>query len=439
LLSRETRVEERLNHRPLRITLGGQIRSHVELPLMLQDALESATHAQPQARGQYQIHQQVSPTSQKDWAERWPDPASQNTLRALEKLRSVSNPLANSCTIQYVSASNAEKIPTSWQNLTADGGSIGIWLRSQDRELSVLPLHQVTVDDIAQGGFTVLVPDPSWTVPLCAYLSTATVREWLDHHAERKADKWSLNEQTVRWIPIPKALLRSLQALAPNAAQVLSPEWDKLIQEAALDSKKTKQVQSVVATRIPNDEAGLDLRAAFFVKAAQMIENIKTTKKRLLSVVDNQGRINWCELLQVLPKSELIPLTTHPMIQISGNIPPHLPITRIDQVKTPAPGFMLSTELGLFIHLGCSSAPQNNGMGAGQNAPGAAPSLLNDMLWEQLSSTQHPTWSELVNSVKLPRRLDFAQSTAQDVLKSHAESRAHLTALGELLAACSVF
>jgi len=429
LLSRETRVEERLSHRPLRITLSGQIRSHIELPVMLQDALESATQANPQPRGQYQIHQQVSPTPQKDWAERWPDAASQNTLRALEKLRSVSNPLANACTVQAVSALSAEQIPANWQNLSADGGSIGVWLRSQDRELSVLPLHQVTPNDVTHGGFTILVPDPSWTVPLAAYLCSQTVREWLDHHAERKGDKWSLNEQTVRWIPIPKSLLKSLQALSPNAPQVLSAEWEKLIQEASQDSKKTKQVQSIVATRLPNDEAGLDLRAAFFVKTAQMLDHMKTTKKRLLAVVDSQGRINWCELLQVLPKSELIPLSTHPQIQISGNLPPHLPITRIDKVKTPSPGFMLSTELGLFIHLACGGATEGT----------RAPSVLTDMLWEQLSSVQHPTWSELVQSVKLPRRLDFAQSTAQDVLKSHAESVAHLSALGELLIACSVF
>jgi hypothetical protein len=156
------------------------------------------------------------------------------------------------------------------------------------------------------------------------------------------------------------------------------------------------------------------------VKLVQVLEEFKENKKALLSVVDSRGKIQWNALLRVLPMNELVTLTTHPLIHVSGNLPPHLPISRIEKVKSPSPGLLLATELGFFIHLGCDGT------------------LVLDMLWEQLSGAKHPTWNEVVQSVKLPRRVEFAQSTAQEVLKSHAESCTHRDVLSELLSACSI-
>ena len=82
-----------------RVTVRGQVRSHVELPLLLADALE-ALQKQGQPRGQWEIVPHQSPTPQKDWSERWPDPASQDVLRSLDRLRNASVPLANVTTIR---------------------------------------------------------------------------------------------------------------------------------------------------------------------------------------------------------------------------------------------------------------------------------------------------------------------------------------------------
>jgi hypothetical protein len=72
LFQREPRIEERHGHRPLKLTVQGQLRSHVELPLALRGALLSK--ARPQApHAHWQIHAHVSPSRQKDWLERWPD------------------------------------------------------------------------------------------------------------------------------------------------------------------------------------------------------------------------------------------------------------------------------------------------------------------------------------------------------------------------------
>jgi hypothetical protein len=413
LLVREPNVEERLSHRPMRVNLTGQIRSHIEIPLMLEDSLV-ALERQPQARGQWQIHVQTSPTCQKDWADRWPDPECQNTLRSLEKLRTVSDALANVCTVR--------PIPAGFK--LSHGAADGLWIQSRPinkeetkRELVIRHLSEVPQDDSPHLGFAVLVPQSSWLAPLTAYLSSSTVKNWLDHHAERKGEAWVLNEQVLRWIPLPRALLKALQ----NNIH-MTPEWTQVVDDAAFDAKKAKLLLGLITNQLsqPADEASFELRMAIFVKIVQTLEEFKENRKALLSVVDAKGKIQWNSLLRVLPLSELVTLTTHPLIHVSGNLPPHLPIAKIEKVKSPSPGILLATELGFFIHLACDG------------------SVVTDMLWEQLSEAKHPTWSEVVLSVKLPRRVEFAQSTAQEVLRSHAESCTHRDALTELLSACSI-
>jgi hypothetical protein len=411
LLVREPKVEERITHRPMRVTLTGQIRSHIELPLMLEDSLV-ALERQPQTRGHWQIHTQISPTCQKDWADRWPDPECQNTLRSLEKLRTVSEALANVCTVR--------PIPPNFQ--ISNGAPDGLWIQSASanktkRELLVRPLREVPQEDSSNLGFAVLVPHASWLAPLTAYLSSSAVKNWLDHHAERKGEAWVLNEQVLRWIPVPRALLKALHGQIQ-----MTPEWTQVVNDAAFDTKKAKLLLGLITNQLTQtaDEASFELRMAIFVKIVQTIEEFNENKRALLSVVDSRGKIYWNALLRVLPQNELVTLTTHPLIHVSGNLPPHLPIAKIEKVKSPSPGILLATELGFFIHLACDG------------------SLVTDMLWEQLSEAQHPTWSEVVQSVKVPRRVEFAQSTAQEVLKSHAESCTHRDALTELLSACSI-
>lgn len=61
------------------------------------------------------------------------------------------------------------------------------------------------------------------------------------------------------------------------------------------------------------------------------------------------------------------------------------------------------------------------------------------MIWEQLEGLSHPTWSELVQYLRLPRKIELAESTAIDVLRSHNEQAAKLKEMNDLLAECQLF
>jgi hypothetical protein len=163
------------------------------------------------------------------------------------------------------------------------------------------------------------------------------------------------------------------------------------------------------------------IRATLFVRASRALDSLLSGQGRLLSVVTPEGKIRWREMLEVLPKTELTSVSFHPRIRISGQVPPYLPIGKIDRIRMPQPGIILATELGLNAQIFSDSQ------------------VLLDMIWDQLEGLVHPTWNELVQYLKVPRRLEIAEATASDVLRSHGESTQRLRELGELIRACRLF
>lgn len=440
LLAREPRVEERLSHRPARIALQGQIRSHVEVPLMLQDALGALNRGghSPQGHGQWQVHVHASPTPQKEWMERWPDPAGRDQLRLMERIRSSALPLASAATVKLT----PEGDPAKDGQWSVHATMRGLWLRAdrdatseeagEERKLIAEPLPRPGAE--AKGaGFMVLVADEAWVAPLAAYLSSCEMRAWLDHHAERRGGRWVLNEQTVRFMPVPRILLQALGVPAASEgggamsgasfAHPLPGEWEKWASEIPHDPGAVR----TALAKLDADTQGFDeamrarIRATLFVRAARAQTQMISGQGRLLSVVTREGRIRWRELLEILPKAECTAITFSPRVKITGQLPTHVAIGRIDRIRGAQPGILLSTEIGLNSQLTFDS-----------------PVLL-DMVWEQLDGLVHPTWSELVQYLRVPRRLEVAEATAADVLRSHGEQSRRLDALRELLAACKLF
>jgi hypothetical protein len=417
---REAQIEARLTHRPLRISLHGQVRSHIELPSMLEDALLSAVRPATEPlppRGHWQIHCNVSPTPQKDWSERWPEPASQNVIRSLERLRVASLPLASATTIRHTPDGG----PGQSHFWSVHASLKGFWIRPEvdesGRKLVALPLPHAGKEQKGSG-MMVLVPDASWISPLCRYLESSCVREWLDHRAERRGDRWILNEQVVRWIPVPKLLLARLGGGGADVVSALNAEQVDRASQLPLDPRRLREE---LARWNLEEEALKEVRASVFIRAANALEDLQTSKRHLLAMISNTGEIRWRELLGVLPKGECMQASLHPRLQMRGQLPPHVPIDRIERVQMPAPGFLLSTESGFSLHISSDSQ------------------LLLDMLADQLNGMTHPTWNELARYLTLPRRLEAAEETAGDLLRSHGSVVLEARGLRELLSDCQFF
>ena len=436
LFIREPRLEARMENRPYRARIRGLVRSHIELPMMLEESLsvlhKNEAHPRIPATGaHWQLEAQRSPSPQRDWVERWPDPTCKEDIRILEKLRAGSLPLASAVMVKPTPQKSADK--TADQGWSVHESMYGLWLRtevSDDGRKLIAEALPRPGNDAHGSGFMILVPDPGWVAPLCRYLQSTEVSLWLDHHAERKNDRWILSDSLVRYIPVPSLLLKLLGA--PSAmeegesifAMPLPGEWERLAAATDLQPREVREALQLLPNFVQRGQLSIHdaarIHGTLFVRASRTAETMITTQRRLLSVVSPEGRIRWRQLLDILPKNDLAPMTFHPQVNWIGQIPPHIPITRFERVKMPQPGLLFSTELGM------------NTQALTEN------SILVDMIWDQIEGLTHPTWSELVNYVKLPRKLEVAEATAKDVLYSHAEQTSRLRDLEELIKTCQL-
>ncbi len=438
LFYREPGVTERHAHRPLRVIVRGQLRSHVEVPLLLQESFlalsRNPAQNQLSTRGHWQIRLQLSPTSQKDWSDRWPDALGNDTLRKVETLENASLRLAAFCTVRPTPTGDPKR-GGLW---TVPPQLKGLWLRCEvgtTRKLLAQPIPEAGQERSGHGWF-ILFQDEGWSAPLARYLESEILRDWLDQHAERRGNHWVLNDALLRYLPIPRVLLAALGApvvgvsplrppepatsvdsgMASGFALPLPGDWEKLASELAYSPRAVRE-------RLPELERhprGGEIRAALFVRATRILHHLETTQGRLLSLVAADGRIRWKELFEILPKGDFTSVTTHPLVRLSGTLPPHLPIARFEKTKAPMPGILLMTESGFHLHLGCED------------------SRILDMLQDQLSGLRHPTWSELLPFLRLPRRMDQVEQAAAEVLRSHAEQAGRLLALRDFLNDCQL-
>jgi hypothetical protein len=422
LLQRESRMEERLAHRPTRVIAQGQIRSHVEIPLFLDEALKSVSHSKAitgNKMSQWVIQAHISPIPQKEWAERWPEAAAHSMLLKLEALREASLPLASATTIRPTPDGN----PARAHSWTIDPSLKGFWVSTENRKLITHPLPKKGEETVGSG-FLVLVTDESSVPPLRHYLESEIITHWLDQRCERKGERWTLTEQIIRWIPVRRILLRSLSLSMGHSGEasrgpvILPPEWERLA--SLLSTEPLASVEAVSRMRSSNsvDDAVL---AELFVRASRTLDHLRSLESPILRMIDKEGRIQWRMLLDVLPRSECVSVTLHPRIRIQGSLPLQLPLSEIAPIKTPETGFLLMTEAGIGLKIFSDST------------------LIREMLWDQMRGLANPTWSELLHYLKLPRRLELAEETATEVIRAHGAHTARIQGLVQLLTECSTF
>ncbi|MGK5087408.1 hypothetical protein WDW86_07600 [Bdellovibrionota bacterium FG-2] len=416
LFVREPETQKRLLHRPLRITASGVIRSHVEVAPLLKEALNLST---ANGEGQnthiaWKIQKIQSPTSQREWLEHWPLPTSMEVLKTLEKLKTGSIPLANLATVRAFNTDAPMRAPVGALP------SCGIWVQScltptGERSLDVRPLRAGT-SPLSGNGLIILFPNETWIAPLSAYLSSKDVTLWLDHHAERKQKLWALSEQGVRWIPIPKNFANALSAQTSFATPLPGP-WERIASELGTKPQETLEF----VNKAEDSAESQNVKAMLYVRASRLLEQAETRLFQLRRLVSPAGRIQWAELLRILPKGESVSFTLHPGVSLSGNLPNHHPITQIQQHKSAQKQILLFTEAGAHLEIQTEQA------------------ILSDMLMQQLETTKHPTWSELTSEIRLPRTLELAETTAAEVIDNYKEQTKKIGLLRDFLGSCPLY
>ncbi|MBU6374946.1 MAG: hypothetical protein KGQ59_03020 [Bdellovibrionales bacterium] len=421
LFQRETDVQLKLEHHPLRVCARGNLRSHIELQPLLNDALQQAfveqDGLQPRISAKYswQILLQRSPLAQREWADNWPEPSASDTLSRIQELKQRSRPLATIATIRAgISSSEAKKqtsAPSAWPNWSTNKRGFVIRAMSEngERRLRTYPLPSpasggspVTAAD--PDSFTITVSDDSLTAPLRSYIESDIVRDWLDQKAVRRNQKWILQEQDLRILPVPNHLL---SRIIPDAGDVASGfatplpgKWEKLAAELPVSPQNVRQSLQALDT----DTNGNEVRCELFVRASRILQDVRTSRARIECWVKESGQIIWRELISTFPASDFVAVSVHPGVTLHGQLPLHTPIINQSLAKAPQ-SILLSTEAGHHLSLVIPNR------------------LLLEILWDQIQILSKPTWSEIIEVVKAPRRLDSIEIRAADLLRVQGEQQ----------------
>ena len=409
LWKREVSLQERMSHRPTRVSVTGQIRSHVELERFARDILERQTQIQ---RDAWQIRVYQSPQSQKEWSERWPEVSSNETLSVVDQVQVGSLPLATIATIcppQTLPPANAQQS--------------GFWIWSEESSTNEPKIcTQPLGKNSKKSAFLVLLNDPESVSPLKHYLETPWVARWLTHHAEQKFNRWVLTEQLLKFLPVSKALVSEIQ-MTQDQRKDVEAEWPKAILETLKTWTNDPNVarEELIAHISEFPKLAPRLGASLFVRTSKMLDQRLSGQEPFNALFCSKGEVLWSEILKLLSDKECTTISTHPMIKLVGTLPPHLPIGRIDRIKSPCPAVMFATENGFQLRAEC------------------ADSKLIDMILSQLTGVDHPTWSELLNHLKLPRSLEIADSMANELLHAHGDNANQIDRLRQLLSTCPLF
>ncbi|MEK7690124.1 MAG: hypothetical protein AAB425_03800, partial [Bdellovibrionota bacterium] len=101
-----------------------------------------------------------------------------------------------------------------------------------------------------------------------------------------------------------------------------------------------------------------------------------------------------------------------------GAIPPHQAIVKALMTKGVEKAVVLVTESGKQVTVRFKNP------------------ILHSIFGDQFGLLSHPTWSELVAGVLLPRVVEQAVSRAQDVLKAHGDKLRRICETETIIAAC---
>lgn len=391
LFRRELRIETRRLHQPRRIRVQGSLRSHVELEVFLDDVIQSAWEPRP-ARGAWEILARTSPLTQNQWTEHWPAPEDVGDARLLSTLER-----------QGVRLGTRAMVRPAQGLVSRKRGDFTVrWCEKENRLELVLDEHA------PKGAFTLSFSESdseSAAVLAClgSYFESRILNTWMLHHK-----KGVLNETLLKWIPLPPfwdllAPSKVMQSDAPAPAPHAWREWMRLP-----EGERTTQLTQW-AQMFSNAPAPERLRT--YTWLTLQCESVRLSLRQTTPLITRDGCPRWSKLLAVLPPSELIPFRRHSGVKLQGTLTPNLPIVRIDPIKAPERGFLLLSESSPVGQISIQSH------------------VLFEMLEDLLRGFDHPTLLELDQHLRLPRKMELAESTASSILQTHLAQLAQLRSL----------
>jgi|GEM_PF-3692670 len=354
LFQKEIDAEVRLSHRPKRVQVqcfDEKTVSNCVLRALSQILQKSSQSEETPYVPFAQIW--TSPTPQHEWLIRWPEHENQSTLDLLDRVQLTAVPL-NQCV-------NLKTVKGAYQ---ASSGIFAVKLSSESnpRKLSICRSFELQSDH-SSSGIHLLHADELYLTAISEYLTSDVVTKWLDNHAERKQDKWQLNEATLRLIPIPTAFHSTIKN-KKISTHSLHTGWSQVYDLSVYKLARLKERHS------------------------------------LKKLVDETHQVCWAEAIKMISNQGLVSFSQHPEVQLIGTtLPPHVPIIKIDKIRGTHPGFHVFTEAGHQLKI-----TSKNG------------SLLK-ILGQLFAPAVYPTWHELVESVRLPRSLQEATHLSQDLVK----------------------
>ncbi len=406
--ARDYSVENRRDNRPLRVKATGWIRSHIEVPRFIDEALRSA-YSDPPTGTNWKIFRNQSPNTQQEWLEHWPGQEDGAQLTALEDFRKRTVPLGQLATVRQIqereSLGSMTLVPLKDEPLQH---CLELSASSSEQGPALRVIRPGNPLDASLNGhrFLVAFPDNTWLDPIAAYLESQQTTHWLKHFGESRKGKIVLKEQSIKFLPIPKALVEAIK----SPVDLENSRWaDFAFQLPYEPLKVLKQIQEGLAQgqEIPV--------AALFVKAIQNMEAFSKNHGGVFQMVGQEGQLNWKEIVSLLPERERVALPLHHEVRISGMLPPHVAILRIERSQHPIPGVRFSTEKGMSLHLGSANR------------------LLVELIWDLVKDLEHPTWGEIAQGIKLCRDTDILKDTGNEILRSHSEQDRRRKELLELI------
>lgn len=366
---REIDTEKRSAHRPKRVQLTGSLKSHIEVIPFFEDLIHSGmidpSLISQNIKHPWKIHGIVSPTSQKEWLTHWPTQTKSETIETLEKLQESSIPLANLGTIRHLSQ---KEMRPEWKGMLIESVE-------NPRELKVTPFSHRNTDQLLTG-FALFLTDDLNTATIRQYLESAPVQTWLEHHAERRGEKWILSEGLLKMIPFPNSLHQSLLNTA-------SFEW-------------SAHVNALSKNPIALLPDSIEITKHFQIFSLAIHET-ETSLFRLSQYIKEDGTVVWKNILKLIPVNEICPIPHSTLLNLEGKLPIHSAIIRVERIRGNQNGITLMTESGATLRI----TSQNK--------------VLIDMIHSQSTHFVHPTWSELIDWIRIPRNLNYAETLKQDL------------------------